>query len=162
MVRNLANLVGFGYQQKQDDEPASEGRDHCIVCDFDLRAEQIYQEFRVLSQVSISLQHERKGAHRLSRRSEQLQRDRQVAYFARPHIIHVHQLVQQQLFQDQRRTGLTEAVLTGTASISGAPVMMIVLDFGFMGGTMGCAVGEKVTLALGTRGEARAFRRWPS
>ena len=34
------------------------------------------------------------------------------------------------------------------ASISGAPVMMIVLDFGFMGGTMGCAVGEKVTLAL--------------
>ena len=52
------------------------------------------------------------------------------------------------IFQDQRRTGLTEAVLTGTAAIAGIPVMLIVLDFGFMGGTMGCVVGEKVTLAL--------------
>ena len=52
------------------------------------------------------------------------------------------------LFQDQQRTGLTEAVLTGTASIAGAGVMLIVLDFGFMGGTMGCAVGEKIALTL--------------
>jgi acetyl-CoA carboxylase carboxyl transferase subunit beta len=38
--------------------------------------------------------------------------------------------------------------VTGTAAIAGTPVVLIVLDFGFMGGTMGCAVGEKVTLAL--------------
>ncbi|HJO82652.1 MAG: carboxyl transferase domain-containing protein [SAR202 cluster bacterium] len=52
------------------------------------------------------------------------------------------------LFSDQRRTGLTEAVVTGTCTIGGSPTMLIVLDFGFMGGTMGCVVGEKVALAL--------------
>ncbi len=54
----------------------------------------------------------------------------------------------QRIFNDQRRTGLTEAVVTGRCSISGSPVMMIALDFGFMGGTMGCVVGEKIALAL--------------
>ena len=54
----------------------------------------------------------------------------------------------QRIFRDQRRTGLTEAVVTGPCSISGSPVMMIALDFGFMGGTMGCVVGEKIALAL--------------
>jgi acetyl-CoA carboxylase carboxyl transferase subunit beta len=52
------------------------------------------------------------------------------------------------LFSDQRRTGLTEAVVTGTCTIGGSQTMLIVLDFGFMGGTMGCVVGEKVALAL--------------
>ena len=54
----------------------------------------------------------------------------------------------QRIFRDQRRTGLTEAVVTGTCSIGGSSAMLIVLDFGFMGGTMGCVVGEKVALAL--------------
>ena len=54
----------------------------------------------------------------------------------------------QRIFRDQRRTGLTEAVVTGRCSISGSPVMLIALDFGFMGGTMGCVVGEKIALAL--------------
>ncbi len=52
------------------------------------------------------------------------------------------------IFRDQRRTGLTEAVVTGTCAIGGSQAMLIVLDFGFMGGTMGCVVGEKVALAL--------------
>ncbi len=62
------------------------------------------------------------------------------------------------LFRDQRRTGLTEAVVTGIATIAGYPVVLIVLDFGFMGGTMGCVVGEKVTLAL----ERSVKRRLPT
>ena len=64
----------------------------------------------------------------------------------------------QRIFRDQRRTGLTEAVVTGRCSISGSPVMLIALDFGFMGGTMGCVVGEKVALAL----EQAAKRNLPA
>ncbi len=52
------------------------------------------------------------------------------------------------LFQDQRRTGLTEAVVTGSCSIGASPAVLIVLDFGFMGGSMGSVVGEKVALAF--------------
>ena len=52
------------------------------------------------------------------------------------------------IFSDQRRTGLTEAVVTGTCSIGDSPAVLVVLDFGFMGGSMGTVVGEKVALAF--------------
>ena len=50
--------------------------------------------------------------------------------------------------QDQNRTGLTEAVVAGKCRIGDTEVMLIVLDFGFMGGTMGSVVGEKVSVAF--------------
>ncbi len=62
------------------------------------------------------------------------------------------------LFSDQRRTGLTEAAVTGSCSIGGSPVVLFVLDFGFMGGSMGSVVGEKVALAL----ELAAKKRVPA
>nr|YP_010419048.1 acetyl-CoA carboxylase subunit beta [Zhengyia shennongensis]USG52240.1 acetyl-CoA carboxylase subunit beta [Zhengyia shennongensis]USG52324.1 acetyl-CoA carboxylase subunit beta [Zhengyia shennongensis]USG52409.1 acetyl-CoA carboxylase subunit beta [Zhengyia shennongensis] len=45
----------------------------------------------------------------------------------------------------QRKTGLTEAVQTGTGKINGIPVAIGVMDFQFMGGSMGSVVGEKIT-----------------
>ena len=50
--------------------------------------------------------------------------------------------------QDQTRTGLTEAAVTGVCRIGDTEVMLIVLDFGFMGGTMGSVVGEKISMAF--------------
>jgi acetyl-CoA carboxylase carboxyl transferase subunit beta len=46
-----------------------------------------------------------------------------------------------------RRTGLTDAVRYGTATIGGYPAVLAVMDFGFMGGSMGSVVGEKVCRA---------------
>jgi acetyl-CoA carboxylase carboxyl transferase subunit beta len=45
----------------------------------------------------------------------------------------------------QEKTGLDEAVVTGLASIEGHRVATAVMDFDFMGGSMGSVVGEKVT-----------------
>ena len=45
----------------------------------------------------------------------------------------------------QRKTGLTEAVQTGTGQVNGIPVAIGLLDFQFMGGSMGSVVGEKIT-----------------
>nr|YP_010853365.1 acetyl-CoA carboxylase carboxyltransferase beta subunit [Afromorus mesozygia]QWY88968.1 acetyl-CoA carboxylase beta subunit [Afromorus mesozygia]WGM81991.1 acetyl-CoA carboxylase carboxyltransferase beta subunit [Afromorus mesozygia]WGM82159.1 acetyl-CoA carboxylase carboxyltransferase beta subunit [Afromorus mesozygia] len=45
----------------------------------------------------------------------------------------------------QRKTGLTEAVQTGTGKLNGIPVAIGVMDFQFMGGSMGSVVGEKIT-----------------
>nr|YP_010700859.1 acetyl-CoA carboxylase beta subunit [Neustanthus phaseoloides]WCI20931.1 acetyl-CoA carboxylase beta subunit [Neustanthus phaseoloides] len=45
----------------------------------------------------------------------------------------------------QRKTGLTEAVQTGTGQLNGIPVAIGIMDFQFMGGSMGSAVGEKIT-----------------
>nr|YP_010505188.1 acetyl-CoA carboxylase beta subunit [Chrysosplenium album]UXE33904.1 acetyl-CoA carboxylase beta subunit [Chrysosplenium album] len=48
----------------------------------------------------------------------------------------------------QRKTGLTEAVQTGTGQLNGIPIAIGVMDFQFMGGSMGSVVGEKITRLL--------------
>lgn len=45
------------------------------------------------------------------------------------------------------RTGQKEALLCGTGTIEGRPVVLAILDFNFMGGSMGEVVGEKIALA---------------
>nr|YP_009752759.1 acetyl-CoA carboxylase subunit beta [Cyclantheropsis parviflora]QIT05409.1 acetyl-CoA carboxylase subunit beta [Cyclantheropsis parviflora] len=45
----------------------------------------------------------------------------------------------------QRKTGLTEAIQTGTGKLNAIPVAIGVMDFQFMGGSMGSVVGEKIT-----------------
>src|SRR5882762_11150255 len=47
----------------------------------------------------------------------------------------------------QAKSGHKDAVLTGSAQISGIPVVLAVMDFEFMGGSMGSVVGEKLTRA---------------
>jgi acetyl-CoA carboxylase carboxyl transferase subunit beta len=44
----------------------------------------------------------------------------------------------------QKKTGLTDAVKTGTGLLDGLPVALGVMDFRFMGGSMGSVVGEKL------------------
>nr|YP_010686365.1 acetyl-CoA carboxylase beta subunit [Cyclamen rohlfsianum]WBR35272.1 acetyl-CoA carboxylase beta subunit [Cyclamen rohlfsianum] len=45
----------------------------------------------------------------------------------------------------QRKTGLTEAVQTGIGQLNGILAAIGVMDFQFMGGSMGSVVGEKIT-----------------
>nr|YP_010734898.1 acetyl-CoA carboxylase beta subunit [Amorphophallus coaetaneus]WEI30147.1 acetyl-CoA carboxylase beta subunit [Amorphophallus coaetaneus] len=45
----------------------------------------------------------------------------------------------------QEETGLTDAVQTGIGQLNGIPVAIGVMDFQFMGGSMGSVVGEKIT-----------------
>jgi len=49
---------------------------------------------------------------------------------------------------DCAKTGLREAVLTGTASIEGRECVLTVMDANFRMGSMGSVVGEKVTRAI--------------
>ena len=53
-----------------------------------------------------------------------------------------------QLREAFRRTALREAAITGVCEIRGRSVMLIVLDFGFLGGSMGVVVGERVAQAF--------------
>ncbi|WP_226360456.1 acetyl-CoA carboxylase, carboxyltransferase subunit beta [Pseudonocardia sp. ICBG1142] len=47
----------------------------------------------------------------------------------------------------RRRTGLQEAVLCARGRIDGHPVVVAAMDFGFLGGSLGAAVGEAITRA---------------
>jgi acetyl-CoA carboxylase carboxyl transferase subunit beta len=48
----------------------------------------------------------------------------------------------------QKKTGLKDAVLSGKGSILGHPVTIGVMDFRFLGASMGSAAGEKLTRAI--------------
>ena len=50
----------------------------------------------------------------------------------------------------QQSTGLLDAVVTGICRTSGLPLALGVMDFRFMGGSMGSVVGEKLTRLIET------------
>lgn len=52
------------------------------------------------------------------------------------------------LKQSRNSTGLREAIICGSASINGLRTEICIFEFGFMGGSMGSVVGEKVTRAV--------------
>lgn len=58
------------------------------------------------------------------------------------------QAYKSRLQQAQEKTGKTEAIITGHAQVNQLPIALGVLDFSFMGGSMGSVVGEKLTLLI--------------
>lgn len=52
------------------------------------------------------------------------------------------------LKKSQKATELVEGVITGHAKMDGIPVVLAIIDFGFIGGSMGSVVGEKITRAI--------------
>jgi acetyl-CoA carboxylase carboxyl transferase subunit beta len=61
------------------------------------------------------------------------------------------------LMDSQRSTGLRDAVVTGLCRLDGMPLALGVMDFRFMGGSMGSVVGEKLTRLT----EMATARRYP-
>jgi len=52
-----------------------------------------------------------------------------------------------QLKNSMKKAGSKEAVITGFGKIEGMPVVMCVMNFSFIGGSMGSVVGEKIARA---------------
>jgi acetyl-CoA carboxylase carboxyl transferase subunit beta len=61
----------------------------------------------------------------------------------------------EKLEEARRRTGRADAAITGSGTIDGFRVVVAVLDFFFMGGSMGSVVGEKVARAAERAREGR-------
>ena len=52
------------------------------------------------------------------------------------------------LARSKEATGLEDAVLIARGSIAGIPVVLASMEYGFIGGSMGVVVGEKITRAV--------------
>ncbi|HXX36622.1 MAG TPA: acetyl-CoA carboxylase, carboxyltransferase subunit beta [bacterium] len=59
--------------------------------------------------------------------------------------------------ESRRKTGRTEAIVTGTGTIEGAHAVVGAMEFGFMGGSLGSVVGEKIARSA----ERARDHRWP-
>lgn len=52
------------------------------------------------------------------------------------------------LEKTQEKSGLVDAIRTGSGKVGGQPVVISAMDFGFIGGSMGSVVGEKIARAI--------------
>ncbi len=52
------------------------------------------------------------------------------------------------LQENRQKTGLRDAVISGTATLDGRAFVLAVMDFRFLGASMGAVVGEKITRAI--------------
>jgi acetyl-CoA carboxylase carboxyl transferase subunit beta len=64
------------------------------------------------------------------------------------------QVYAEKLAQEREKAGINDAVITGDAIIEGKALTLGVMDFQFIGGSMGSVVGEKITRAI-----EHAFKR---
>ena len=149
-LRNLGNLLVhlFSRQGKMERIFPSSVHDRCLYCEEDIRESASYQSFRVCPYCRFH--------YSLSARQRiQLLSDRRSFKETHKYLSSVAPITFSQrgsyrnlVSRDQNRTGLTEATVTGTCRIDGVRAMLVVLDFGFMGGSMGSVVGEKIALGL--------------
>ena len=149
-MRNLANFLVhlFGRTEDSASPKLSVSHDRCLFCEEPISDSQSYITFRVCPYCRFHYTV-------TARERIELLADRGTFKETHKYLTSVAPLSFARrgrfgdlMAQDQNRTGLTEAAVTGRCKIDGDEVMLIVLDFSFMGGTMGSVVGEKVASAL--------------
>ena len=148
MVRNLAELLTSVVKRARSEELAvATTRATCLICDASLVESELYGRYRVcpVCRFHYSMT-ARERIDSLADLGSFKEINRTVTSLD-PLSFSSRTSYKQSVFRDQKRTGLTEAAVTGTCTIGGTPAVLVVLDFGFMGGTMGCVVGEKVALS---------------
>jgi acetyl-CoA carboxylase carboxyl transferase subunit beta len=58
--------------------------------------------------------------------------------------------------ENKKKTGRSSSVVSGSCTVDGEPVELVVFDFAFMGGSLGSVEGEKIVRAINRAIERRA------
>ena len=148
MVRNITDLLISVVGRSRGGEKNLSPRETCLVCGARLVDSDLFTRYRICS--SCRFHYSMTARERISTLADAgtFREINRSLTSLDPLSFSSRVSYKQHLFRDQRRTGLTEAAVTGTCAIGGSLAVLIVLDFGFMGGSMGCVVGEKVALAF--------------
>ncbi len=131
-------------------EPAEPAREQCLSCGADLSASKSYERYRVCH--SCGFHFHLTARERLATLLDpgSFHEDDRGVSAIDPLSFSGRQSYRSRVINAQRRTGLTEAALTGTGNLFGRDVVVAVVDFAFLGGSIGVVAGERL---------ARAFER---
>ncbi len=127
----------------------------CPNCGFDLRRARLFRELRVCDRCGHHFPiPARKFITAMADRHSFVETEKGFAVrsFA---ALSAETAYPKQVKEAQHETHLREAVVTGVGKIEGTRVMLVVLDFRFLGGSMGAVVGEKVARAFESAIEQR-------
>ncbi len=141
--------------QPPPEEPLEEAR--CLHCGADLSQAELYRIYRVCD--VCHFHHYLPAWKRVNLLVDPESFQELDPRLATPEFLQLESNLpyQERLLEAQRKSGLAEAVLTGSCSIGGNSVVLAVLDFGFMGGSLGVVAGEKLARAF----EFASRRRLP-
>lgn len=151
-VRNIRELLRRSEAAEQ--APAAPAREQCLSCGADLEGSKAYERYRVCHSCGFHfhLSANERMATLLDPGSFR-EADRGVTAID-PISFTGRQSYRSRVINAQRRTGLAEAALTGTGTLFGRDVVVAVLDFSFLGGSIGVAAGERLARAF-EKAEAR-------
>lgn len=122
--------------------------ENCLYCDMDLSSSELYQRYHLCP--GCGFHYVLPAYERIDLLADEgsfIEINRSLAALD-PLSFSGEASYRRRVFDTQKRTGLSEAVVTGVCQIEGTLTVVVVLDFGFLGGSMGCVVGEKVALAF--------------
>lgn len=146
-MKNLRALLTRG---ESADETIAEPRQHeqCLSCGADLEGSRSYERYRVCH--SCGFHFHLTARERLATLVDvgSFHEDDRGVTNIDPLSFREKQSYRSRVINAQRRTGLTESALTGTASIYGRDIVISVIDFSFLGGSIGVAAGERLARAF--------------
>ncbi|MBI2760287.1 MAG: acetyl-CoA carboxylase carboxyl transferase subunit beta [Chloroflexi bacterium] len=154
-MKNLAELFAALRQPNQEREALRTAIESCLQCSADLRESETYQQARVCHACRFHFTISARDRIGLLADAGTFRESNRAMISIDP--IAFAREYKRRLFDEERRTGLADAIVTGSAVLNGHAVSLAVVDFRFLGGTIGSVVGEKLTRAM----ETAARRRRP-
>jgi len=134
---------------EKPDRPAPPiAHERCLSCQADLEGSRSYQQLRVCHSCGFHFHLGARERIATLLDSGSFHEDDRGVTALDPLSFHGKQSYRSRVINAQRRTGLAEAALTGTGTIFGREVVVAVLDFSFLGGSIGVAAGERLARAF--------------
>lgn len=154
-VKNLRELL----RRSDADEVAEAPIQHeqCLSCGADLEGSKSYERYRVCHSCGFHFHLSARERIVSLLDSGSFHEDDRGVTAIDPISFHGKQSYRSRVINAQRRTGLSESALTGTGTVFGRDVVVAVLDFSFLGGSIGVAAGERLARAF----EKATSRRVP-
>ena len=148
MVRGFGSVLSALLGRRRQGLREEAVRDSCLVCGGLLKGQPVYEAYRVCPSCRFHYSLSAKERVRLLMDPKGYKEKFKTVTSLDPLKFTGKVPYRKRLFRDQRRTGMNEAAIVGRGKMNGRPCVLVCLDFGFMGGSMGCVVGEKVALAF--------------
>ena len=147
MVVKIRQLLKRG--ASPEDEPVIEPvQERCLSCGSILETNRLYQRFRVCEDCGFHFHVTARERIALLLDQASFHEDDRGVTSIDPLSFQGRQSYRQRVIDAQRRTGLAESALTGTGRISEREVVVAVLEFAFLGGSIGVVAGERIARAF--------------
>jgi acetyl-CoA carboxylase carboxyl transferase beta subunit len=142
--------VDVSIERKASGEPVTDGRRHpntCPSCGSHYRDDELRANLRVCLQCGHHFPVPARERIAQLADPETFEEEAAEVHSADPLDFFDLRPYTERLAEAELETGLGEAIVTGRASVDGLPCVLATMDFAFMGGSMGGAVGEKLARA---------------